>query len=93
MNVTNQDVRTSKFGAYFKKEYVSQWACYYCLGLKVHHDMHLEALQRVLKHVHLQGREVHRLDKSIHGLWHPWLKLIRANERLFAQVARGVILI
>ena len=36
------------------------------IGIKVLHNMHPEAL-RVIKHVHLQGRKVQRLDKSIHG--------------------------
>ena len=30
--------------------------------------MHLEAMHRVIKHVHLQGRKVRRMDKSIHAL-------------------------
>ena len=30
--------------------------------------MHLEAMHRVIEHVHLQGRKVRRLDKSIHAL-------------------------
>ena len=81
MNVTNQDERTSEFGAYFNKEYVSRcelWAYCYRLGLKAYHNVDLEALHRVSKHVHLQGRKVHRLDKSIHGL----LKLIRVKMRV-----------
>ena len=49
------------------KEYAAQpqlWAYSYRLGLWVHHNTHLQALHRVLKHVRLQGREVQRMDKS-----------------------------
>lgn len=66
-----EDARTSDFVQYFDREYSVRpqlWAYCHRLGLKVHHNMHLEAMHRVIKHVHLQGRKVRRLDKSIHAL-------------------------
>ena len=70
--------KTAAFGTYFAKEYAARpqlWAYSYRLGLRVHHNMHLEALHRVLKHVHLQGRKVRRMDKSIAGL----MRLMRSK--------------
>lgn len=65
------DRKTSDFAAYFESEYAIRpalWAYCHHLGLKVHHNMHLEAMHRVIKQIHLQGRKVRRLDKSIHAL-------------------------
>ena len=78
LEIGKADQRTAEFVAYFEKEYACRpalWAYSYRIGLRVHHNMHLEALHRVLKHVHLQGRKVKRMDKSIHAL----LKLLRAK--------------
>lgn len=55
----NDDEKTRNFGSYFEREYARRselWAFSYRMGLRVHHNMHLEALHRVLKHVHMQGR-------------------------------------
>ena len=76
----NSDIRTSDFGAYFQREYANRchlWAYCHRLGFKVHRNMHLMALHRAIKRVHLQGRKVQRLDESIHCL----LKLMRAKMR------------
>ena len=76
VSAAKEDIRTAEFGAYFEREYAPRpevWAYCHRLDLKVHHNMHLEAMHRVLKHVHLQGRKVCRLDKSIHAL----LKFLR----------------
>jgi len=67
----NEDDKTRDFGFYFEREYARRpelWACSYRLGLRVHNNMHLEAMHRVLKHVHMQGRKVRCMDKSIHAL-------------------------
>ena len=71
MTAASEDERTSDFATYFGKEYACRprlWAYCHRQGLRLHHNMHLEAMHRVLKHVHLQGRKVRRLDKSLHGL-------------------------
>ena len=74
------DDRTVQFAEYFHREYASRpqlWAYCHRLGLKVHHNMHLEALHRVLKHVHMNGRKVRRMDSCIHAL----MKLMRMKMR------------
>ena len=66
-----EDNNTTDFANYFRDEYACRpqlWAYCYRVGLRIHHNMHLEAMHRVLKHVHLHGRKVKRLDKSIHAL-------------------------
>jgi len=71
LHAAKEDEKTQDFANYFENEYAHRpemWAYSYRLGLKVHHNMHLEAMHRVIKHVHLQGRKVKRLDKSIHAL-------------------------
>jgi len=76
VSAAKEDIRTAEFGACFERDYAPRpevWAYCHRLGLKVHHNMHLEAMHRVLKHVHLQGQKVRRLDKSIHAL----LKFLR----------------
>jgi len=80
MDSAMADDRTVQFAEYFQREYASRpqlWA--YCerLGLKVHHNMHLEALHRVLKHVHMNGRKVRRMDSCIHAL----MRLMRMKMR------------
>ena len=73
-----EDERTVEFTEYFWREYVARpelWEYCHRFGLKVHHNMHLEAMHRVIKHVHLQGRKVRRLDKSILAL----MKFMRAK--------------
>ena len=80
MRVAKEDEKTSVFAAYFEAHYASRpslWAYSHRLGLGVHHNMHLEAMHRVLKHVHMEGRKVRRMDKSIHAL----MKLLRAKMR------------
>lgn len=65
------DGKTADFAKYFENEYATRadlWAFSRRLGLQVHHNMHLEALHRVLKHVHMHGRKVKRLDKSLFAL-------------------------
>ena len=65
------DAKTDDFALYFNNEYATRpqlWAYCHRQGLHLHHNMHLEAMHRVLKHVHLRGRKVRRLDKSVHGL-------------------------
>jgi len=67
----DDDTNTADFAKYFRHEYAYRcelWAYCHRLGLHVHHNMHLEAMHRVLKHVHLNGRKVKRLDKSIEAL-------------------------
>jgi len=67
----HDDEKTHDFGAYFDREYARRpelWAYSHRIGLRVHHNMHLEAMHRVLKHVHMQGRKIRRMDKSIHAL-------------------------
>lgn len=74
------DEKTVQFAEYFNREYVSRpqlWAYCYRLGLHVHHNMHLEALHRVLKHVHMNGRKVRRMDSCIHAL----MRLLRMKMR------------
>ena len=57
-------------------EYVAAaCAARYHLGLDCHHNMHLEALHRVLKHVHMGGRKVRQMDRCIHAL----LRLMRSK--------------
>ena len=76
VSAAKEDIRTAEFGACFERDYAPRpevWAYCHRLGLKVHHNMHLEAMHRVLKQVHLQGQKVRRLDKSIHAL----LKFLR----------------
>jgi len=71
MAAAKEDPKTADFACYFEREYASPpkvWAYCHRFGLKVHHNMHLEVMHRVIKHVHLQGRKVRRLDKSIHAL-------------------------
>jgi len=71
MAAAKEDPKTADFACYFEREYASRpevWAYCHRFGLKVHHNMHLEAMHRVIEHVHLQGRKVRRLDKSIHAL-------------------------
>ena len=66
-----QDPKTVLFSEYFVREYSTRpqlWAYCYRSGLHVHHNMHLEAMHRVLKHVHLQGRKVRRMDRSLAAL-------------------------
>jgi len=65
------DDKTRDFASYFEREYARRpelWAFSHRMGLRVHHNMHLEAMHRVLKHVHMQGQKVRRMDKSIHAL-------------------------
>lgn len=72
------DPSTKAFAEYFEREYALReklWAFCYRNGLKVHHNMHLESLHRVLKHVHMNGRKVNRMDSSIHAL----LRLMRTK--------------
>ena len=83
------DKKTEHFATYFNREYASRpqlWAFCYRRGLHVHHNMHLEALHRVLKHVHMQGRKVRRMDSCIHAL----LRLMRSklHDRLL-KVHKG----
>ena len=71
LSAADDDRKTNDFAAYFRKEYAARpqlWAYCHRKGLRLHHNMHLEAMHRVLKHVHLKGRKVRRLDKSIHSL-------------------------
>jgi len=67
----SDDEKTRDCASYFEREYARRselwWAFSYKMGLRVHHNMHLEA-HRVLKRVHMQGRKVRRMDKSIHAL-------------------------
>ena len=66
-----------------RKEYASRpevWAFSYRLGMKVHHNMHLEALHRKLKHVHMNGRKVWRLHNCINAL--PRLMRSKMCDRL-----------
>jgi hypothetical protein len=61
------DARLVAFRTYFNL-YTSRpqaWAYCFRLGLHVHHNMHLEAMHRVLKHVYMEGRRVRRMDESI----------------------------
>ena len=72
------DPKTVKFIEYFEREYACRpqlWAYCYRRGLRVHHNMHLEALHRVLKYIHMQGKKVKRMDKSIHAL----MRLLRSK--------------
>ena len=65
------DPQLVDFGAYFQGEYAvypQRWAYCYRLGLRVHHNMHLEAMHRVIKHVVMKGHKNKRLDKSIASL-------------------------
>lgn len=66
-----QDPKTVNFSQYFVSEYANRpqlWAYCYRNGLRVHHNMHLEAMHRELKHVHMQGRKVRRMDRSLGAL-------------------------
>jgi len=62
--------KTCDFASYFQREYARRpepWACSYRIGLRVHHNMHLEAMHRVLKHVHTQaGRCATQTKAYIH---------------------------
>ena len=83
METALADSRLAQFAAYFEKEYANRprlWALCHRLGLHAHHNMHLEAMHRVLKHVHMDGRKVKRMDKCIHAL----LRFMRSkmNDRL-----------
>lgn len=65
------DANTIDFAVYFENEYANRvelWSFNRRLGLHVNHNMHLEALHRVIKHVHMQGRRVKRMDKSLFAL-------------------------
>jgi len=89
LQASTEDARTAEFGEYFTKEYAARpelWACCHRLGLKVHHNMHLEAMHRVLKHVYMSGRKVRRMDSCIHAL----LRLMRMkmHDRLL-KVHKG----
>lgn len=71
MSAAKEDSKTAAFACYFESEYATRpelWAYSYRMGLKVHHNMHLEAMHRVIKHVQLRGLKVRRMDKSIHAL-------------------------
>jgi len=71
LSAADDDTKTNDFAAYFRKEYAARpqlWAHCHRKGLRLHHNMHLEAMHRVLKHVHLKCRKVRRLDKSVHSL-------------------------
>jgi len=73
-----EDDKMQKFAAYFSKEYACRphlWTLCHCLGLHVHHNMHLVALHHILKHVHMGGRNVKRMDRCIHAL----LRLMRSK--------------
>ena len=83
------DAKTAQFAEYFRKEYACRpelWAFCHRLGLKIHHNMHLEALHRVLKHVYMGGHKVRRMDSCIHAL----LRLLRMkmHDRLL-KVHKG----
>jgi len=88
------DDKTCEFATYFEKQYANRpqlWAYCYRLGMQIHHNMHLEALHRVLKHVHLNGRKVRRRDKCIHAL----LRLLRTkcttvSRKLTRENAQGM---
>ena len=57
LELLQEDPETKDFHKYFLTEYASRhetWAWCHRIGLRVHHNMHLEAVHRVLKHVHLQ---------------------------------------
>ena len=78
LEAAKEDRKTVDFATYFEREYARRpelWAYCHRFGLKVHHNMHLEAMHRVIKHVHLDGRKVKRMDKSIHAL----MKFIRSK--------------
>lgn len=79
LSTAAEDSRTAEFAVYFSREYASRpnlWAYSFRIGLRVHHNMHLEALHRVLKHVHLQGRKVRRMDLSVAAL----MRLMREKD-------------
>lgn len=79
LDYAKKDCKTGDFALYFEKEYASRvklWSFSRRLCLRVHHNMHLEALHRVLKHVHMQGRKVKRMDKSLFAL----VKLMRRKN-------------
>ena len=89
LEAATADAKTYEFGEYFRKEYACRpelWAFCHRLRLKVHHNMHLEALHRVLKHVYMSGRKVKRMDNCIHAL----LRLMRMkmHDRLL-KVHKG----
>ena len=47
---------TADFAKYFEETYAHRpemWAYCHSLGYKVHHNMHLEAMHRVIKHEHI----------------------------------------
>ena len=68
LEALQKDKKTMAFADYFCRQYANRpelWAYCFRIGLRVHHNMHLEAMHRVLKHVHLQGRKVKRMDRSL----------------------------
>ena len=71
VDFAQEDLKTAHFAQYFVSVYANRpqlWAYCYRNGLHVHHNMHLEAMHRVLKHVHMQGRKVRRMDRSLGAL-------------------------
>lgn len=77
---------TVKFGQYFRESYANnfkQWAyCFRC-DAGINTNMRLESFHKIIKYFYCDGKNVKRLDKSLHML----LKYVRDKdvERLTKQ--------
>ena len=68
------------------------WAYCYHIGLHVHHNLHLEAMHRVLKHVHMQGHKVKRSCASCGRKWLTGCRKFTKANGLSISVAFGCII-
>ncbi|XP_035215395.1 uncharacterized protein LOC118188975 [Stegodyphus dumicola] len=83
MEKFHNDPDTTDFAAYFSSQYIKNanlWAYCYRLHCGLNTNMHIERMHRTLKYVYLHGKNVKRLDKSIHAI----MKFVR--DRLFDRL-------
>lgn len=71
INIWNEDPDAKKFCEYFNKMYAKrpeQWAACYRGHLGLQTNMHLEAFHKTFKYRYLDGKQVKRVDKTVHML-------------------------
>lgn len=71
MNIWSQDPDTRNFYDYFNKMYAKRaekWASCYRGYLGLHTNMHLEFFYKTFKYQCLDGKQIKRVDKTVHML-------------------------
>lgn len=71
INNLKQKNESVNFGVYLENNYLCRkemWASCYRIGCGINTNMHLESLHKKLKYSFFHGKQIRRLDKSIHCL-------------------------